>query len=393
MYKRIIQEKIEHWLFKGKIIVIYGARQVGKTTLAKNILEKYARQDKEFVEKDYDLNRPDSLYKYLNCELFTVKKALETTNEESLKSYLGNAKLVVLDEAQKIANIGLILKILIDTYPEIQIIATGSSSFDLANKLAEPMTGRAIQFMLYPLSLQEIYSKYDKFKVEAKLENILRYGSYPGIIDLPENDSKILLETICSNYLYKDILEFENIKNSKVLLELLQLLALQVGNEASFHEIGNSLNISSQTVKKYVDLLEKCFVIFSLKAFSRNKRKEISKSVKVYFYDLGIRNCIIQNFNPLKIRSDVGAIWENFCISERIKYNHNNQRFVNTYFWRTFDQKEIDFIEEHSGQLEGYEFKWGKTDKKFKPPESFIKTYDNSNVLRIDQSNYWEFLI
>ncbi|MEW5821341.1 MAG: ATP-binding protein [Cyanobacteriota bacterium] len=393
MYKRKIQQHIEQWLFKGKVIVIYGPRQVGKTTLAKHLLEKYSNQDKAFSETKYKFTDSASPYKYLNCDLISIRQAIETENEEQLKQQLGNAKLVILDEAQRIENIGLILKILVDTYPDIQIIATGSSSFDLSNKLKEPLTGRAIQYMLCPLSLQELSQKYDFFKIEAKLENVLRYGSYPELIDSTEAQAREILEMIASNYLYKDILEFENIKNSKLLYNLLQLLALQVGNDVSYQELANNLGINVLTVKKYIDLLEKCFIIFSLNAFSRNYRKEISKSIKVYFYDLGIRNKLIQNFNPLNIRNDTGALWENFCISERIKYNNNNRLFLNMYFWRTYDQKEIDYIEEHSGRLDGYEFKWGKESKTYKPPRAFLNSYENSKVTRIDQNNYWSFLV
>lgn len=388
MIKRSLQDQIENWLYRRKIIVLYGARQVGKTTLVKAILEKYIQND-----PNNNLNQAESLYKYLNCELFSIQNKLETTNEESLRSYLGKAKLVILDEAQKIENIGLTLKIVADTYPETQIIATGSSSFDLSNKISEPLTGRAIKFMLYPLSLYELYNSYDRFKIDAMLENVLRFGTYPEIVNASEDDAKRLLESIASNYLYKDILEFENIKNSKLLFNLLQLLALQLGNEVSYHELGKSLGISSITVKRYIDLLEKCFVVFSLNAFSRNIRKEISKSVKIYFYDCGIRNTLIQNYNPLNMRNDTGALWENFCVIERLKYNQAHERFVNSYFWRTYDQKEIDYIEEHSGKLEGYEFKWGKGLKTFKPPNIFLDTYENASVKRIDRGNYQDFLL
>ena len=377
MIQRSIQKNIEHWLFRRKVIVIYGARQVGKTTLAEEILKKY----------------PDKQCRYYNCELLTVKAAFETTNEEALRKTLGNLELVVLDEAQNIENIGLVLKIIVDTFPHIQVIATGSSSFDLANKVSEPLTGRVISFILYPLSLKEISSQNEYVKIEAKLEDILRFGAYPEVFDQPESDARVLLESIASNYLYKDILMHEKLKNPKQLLELLQLLALQVGNEVSYHEIGQKLGLSSATVKKYIDLLSKCFVLFTLPAFSRNKRKEIGKSVKIYFYDLGIRNVLIQTFNPLKIRNDIGALWENFCIVERLKSNQANQRYVNSYFWRTYKGEEIDYIEEHSGQLDGYEFKWGIQKREYNPPRAFIDNYENASVKRIDKNNYYEFLI
>ena len=371
---RLIQPQIEKKLFKGKIVIIYGARQVGKTTLVKQILDKYS--DKKL---------------YLNCELLSVQQGLSQPEAEKLKSYLGDHKLVVLDEAQKIENVGLILKILIDTYPEIQIIATGSSSFDLANKTSEPLTGRADTFILYPFSIAEISRKYNRFEVEAKLEGLTRFGSYPEIFFLPEKEAKNRLNEITANYLYKDVLLFGGLKKSNVIVNLLQLLALQLGNEVSYQELGRQLGISRLTVQKYLDILEQCFVVFTLRAFSRNLRKEISKSVKVYFYDLGIRNSLIQNFNQLELRNDVGALWENFCVLERIKRNSNNRIFANYYFWRTYDQKEIDYIEERNGKLSAFEFKW-KKDKQ-KPPREFLETYPNSEFKTVNKDNYWDFVM
>lgn len=394
MFKRSIQENIEQWLFKGKVIIIYGARQVGKTTLSLEILKKYAEQDKDINIEQFTFSDKSSPYKYLNCDLISVRKALEIQDNEALISYIGaNTKFVVVDEAQRVENIGLILKILVDTYPELQIIATGSSSFDLSNKIKEPLTGRAFEFMLYPLSIGELSTKHDFFALDIKLENILRFGSYPAIVDKSEEEARMFLASIASNYLYKDILEFENVKNSKALFNLLELLALQLGNEVSYKELANNLGINVLTVKRYIDLLEKCFVVFTLHAYSRNKRKEITKSVKIYFYDVGIRNALIEGFNRLDMRTDTGALWENFCIIERLKYNQANKRHVNKYFWRNYEQKEIDYIEEYSGQLDGYEFKWGKESRKYKPPKAFVNNYDNATVKRIDRQNYHEFLL
>jgi len=297
-----------------------------------------------------------------------------------------------LDEAQHIENIGLILKIIVDTYPEIQIIATGSSSFDLANKISEPLTGRSRQFILYPFSLTEIKENTTFHDVISQIEKFLIYGLYPAVYELSETDAKFELMNIASNYLYKDVLEFEQLRNSKPLLQILELLALQIGNEVSFREIAQKLEISHPTVKKYIDLLEKCFIIFSLRSFSRNLRNEINKSQKIYFYDLGIRNAIIQNFNKPSLRTDIGALWENFCILERLKYNQANERWVNAYFWRMYSGQEVDYIEEHSGKLDGFEFKYNPN-AKFKKPIKFLETYDNTSVQVIHRENWFEFLI
>ncbi len=370
---RLLEKSIKNDLFKGKVIIIYGARQVGKTTLAKKIAEKYKNESR-----------------YINCEMLSAQENLSRPEAETLKSYLGNYKLVVLDEAQNIENIGRILKIIVDTYPEIQIIATGSASFDLANKISEPLTGRTFTHMLYPLSLKEIEKESDLLSIEAKLENLLRFGSYPEVLDLDEISTKRKLDEITSNYLYKDILNFEGVKKSSLVKNLLKALALQLGQEVSYQELANKLGVNRLTVQKYIDILEQSFIIFKLNSFSRNLRKEITKSIKVYFYDLGIRNSLIENYNPLDIRNDVGALWENFCILERKKNNDAEFNFVNSYFWRTYDQKEIDYIEESGGKIRGFEFKWNEK-KKFKAPKEFIEKYD-ATVEKIDRSNYWKFL-
>ena len=378
-FKRSIQPLIEAQLYKGKVIIIYGARRTGKTFLCNQIIKK---------QTEHGIKA-----KYLSCESFAVKQKLQSTNEIELKNYLEDAKLIILDEAQNIENIGLTLKILVDFYPELQIIATGSSSFDLANKVGEPLTGRARRFILYPLSIEELRTQYDLFQLDSSLNKILTYGLYPSVFNASENDAGLELDEIASNYLYKDILEFEKVKNSNILLELLQLLALQLGNEVSYHEIGQKLALDSATVKRYIDLLTKCFVILPLRAFSRNLRNEIGKTQKIYFYDLGIRNSLIRNYNSPKLRNDkeIGALWENFCIIERFKYNQAHSRLVNAYFWRTYNQKEIDYIEEHSGQLDGYEFKWN-INSKIKPPKIFLETYENSSVKKVDPSTYLEFI-
>ncbi len=378
MFERSIKLLIEKQLYKGKVIVLYGARRTGKTTLSKQILKEQELEGKKA--------------KYYNCELLSVKSELETTNEQALKSFFGDKDIVVLDEAQNIENIGLALKILVDTYPDIQIIATGSSSFDLVNKVGEPLVGRSRHFILYPFSMQEIRNKHDLFDISAKMESILRFGLYPSVFELDDEGSADELEDIASNYLYKDILAFENIKNSRLLLDLLKLLALQIGNEVSYSELAQKLSVSIHTIIKYIDLLEKCFVVFSLRSFSRNLRNEIGKSQKIYFYDLGIRNALINAYNPLSMRNDIGALWENFCIIERLKYNQANKNRCNTYFWRMYSGQEVDYIEEYSGLLDGFEFKYNPN-MKFKTPKKFLETYENSSVDVIHSKNWWEFLL
>jgi predicted AAA+ superfamily ATPase len=371
---RNIEKKIKEGLFKGKLIIVYGARRVGKTTLAKKILADYSDNSQ-----------------YFDCETLAVERGLSELDPDKIKTFFGNRKLVVLDEAQNIPDIGRILKIMVDTYPEIQIIATGSSSFDLAQKISEPMTGRTYTFVLYPLSLAEIKEYKDMFFVESKLENILRFGSYPMIFDLGEDAIRVELEEVVSKYLYKDVLRFEGLGKSAVIKNLLRLLALQLGSEVSYNELATQLGIGRLTVQKYIDILQQSFVVFRLEAFARNRRKEISKSVKIYFYDLGVRNTLIENYNRMEVRNDAGALWENLCVIERMKTNAANTRFVNSYFWRTYDKKEVDYVEEGGGKITGFEFKWNEK-KPYNPPREFVEGY-NATVEKIDKSNYWKFLI
>ncbi|OGM92764.1 hypothetical protein A2333_00950 [Candidatus Wolfebacteria bacterium RIFOXYB2_FULL_49_7] len=373
LIKRIAQKNIEKELFKGRVIVIYGARQVGKTTLAKEILAKY---------------HDDGVY--INCEQNEVRQGLSVRSAERIKAFIGNKKLVILDEAQQIPEIGLILKLMVDTYPEMQIIATGSSSFELMNSVGEPLVGRASWFTLYPISIEEVEQDKTLFGVEAHLEHMMRFGSYPAICFEPEEDAIRKLDALASGYLYKDVLAFEGIQKSGILVKLTQLLALQVGNEVSLSELATVLGISRQSVSKYIDILEKSFIIFRLRALSRNLRKEIAKSEKVYFYDLGIRNAVIRNYNPLAMRNDVGALWENLMIVERMKRNSYHGHFANIYFWRTYDQKEIDLIEEYGGRLQGYEFKWGNATARV--PKLFIETYKDATWQLVNRNNYWDFI-
>jgi len=321
----------------------------------------------------------------------SVERGLSEPEAEKIKAFLGDYKIVVLDEAHKISNIGRILKIMVDTYPEMQIIATGSSSFDLLQKISEPMTGRTFQYILYPLSAGEIADYGGQSLLSAKLENILRFGAYPEIFGLDEKSAGERLNEIASNYLYRDILQFEGLKKSGIIKNLLLALALQLGQEVSYSELANALGVNRLTVQKYIDILEQSFVVFRLQAFSRNKRKEISKSIKIYFYDLGIRNSLMENFNPLQIRNDTGAIWENFCIIERKKRNEIGKIFANLYFWRTYSQQEIDLIEEREGKLFGYEIKWKKD--KTKSPKAWLSEYKEAEFLAINRDNYLDFVL
>lgn len=371
--KRTIQKSIENKLFKGKIIVVYGARQVGKTTLIKEIQKKY----------------PENSV-YFNCDEPDIRKSFTDKTSTELKSFIGNKKLVFLDEAQRVMNIGLTLKLLADNYPEIQIVATGSSSFDLSNKIIEPLTGRKYEFYVYPFSVQELKQIYSDLEISRLLEKRILTGMYPEIVR-KENEAEILLKNITKDYLYKDILEYQGIKNPEILERLLTALALQIGNEVSYNELSGIVGADKKTVASYIQILEKAFVLFRLKPYSKNLRKEIGKLRKIYFFDTGIRNALINNFNPFNIRTDIGPLWENFLISERVKKNNNLGISKNIYFWRTYEQQEIDYLEEEKGGLAAFEFKWnGKT---FKKPKSFTDTYPSADIKLINKDNFEEFLV
>jgi predicted AAA+ superfamily ATPase len=369
---RTINSQLEDQLFKGKVLIIYGARRTGKTTLVKHLLTKFS--DKSA---------------YINCELQEYKDALSTTNSGLLAEFIGNRELIIFDEAQHIANIGLVLKVLVDTFPRVQFIATGSSSFELSGMVSEPLTGRSRQFLLLPFSLEEIGQSLNPIQIKANLPNFLRFGLYPQVFNSIGDEKIEELAEISSNYLYKDLFQFEQIKKPDLLFKLLAAIALQTGSESSLNELAQITGTNVHTVKRYLELLEKSFVIFRLNSFSRNLRKELAKSQKIYFYDVGIRNAVIRNFNEMNLRTDVGGLWENFCITERIKFNQNHRRFVNTYFWRTYDQKEIDYIEEKDGHLTCFEFKYAEgAPGKF--PAEFSETYPNSSFKVITPGNFYE---
>jgi len=375
MIKRYYLEKINKNLKPNKVLVIYGPRQSGKTTLVNEFLKTF--KGKVFLGSGEDA---------------VLKDVLESNDFNKITSMFSGYDLIVIDEAQKAENIGQALKIIVDQIKGIKIIATGSSSFDLANKIGEPLVGRKITINLFPIAALELADNYGKIEVEQKLEDLLVYGSYPEIITAKnyEQKKKYLIQ-IRNSYLYKDILELENIRNSKKINDLLRLIAFQVGSEVSLQELGNSLNMSKNTVEKYLDLLEKSFVLVNVRGFSRNLRKEVSKMSKYYFYDNGIRNAVIQNFNSLDLRNDIGQLWENYLFMERLKRNEYRNVSNNIYFWRTYNQKEIDLIEERDGKLFGYEFKYNN--KKVKPPKDWIETYDNASFEVVNRENYLDFIM
>jgi predicted AAA+ superfamily ATPase len=375
MITRTLQKPIEKALFKGKVIVIYGARRVGKTTLAKQIISSYK----------------DS--KYINCELGQNQDALETTNTDLLISYLGKkTRIAVLDEAQHIMNIGFVLKVLADTFPDLQLIVTGSSGFDLINKIAEPLTGRSRLFHLFPFSFEELLHVKDLLTLRSSTDSIMRFGLYPEVFDKSDEEAIEELDNLSVNYLYKDLLMFENLRRSDLIRDLVRATALQLGNEVSLNNLANMLGENVHTIKKYIELLEKTFVIFRLSSFSRNLRNEIGKGMKIYFHDLGIRNSIIRNFNQMDLRIDTGGLWENFFILERVKYNNNHRKMINTYFWRTYQREEIDFLEESEGKLTAFECKYN-IKKKTSFPKTFKESYSESEQVIINPDTFWKYLI
>jgi len=369
-------EKIKKSIEPNKVIVVYGPRRCGKTTLLKKFLEQ--------TNEDYLSVQGDDIF---------IKEDLGSQSIEKLKKFIGKYKLLIIDEAQKIPNIGLNLKLIVDSIEGIKILVSGSASFDLYQQVGEPLTGRKMTFCLYPLSQIE-FSKIEKFhETKANLESRLIFGSYPEAVLAEDNQKRIYyLKELISSYLYKDILELDGLKHSDKIVKILQLLSFQIGNEVSYSEIGSQIGLNKKTVERYLDLLEKVFVIFKLRGLSRNPRKEISKSPKYYFYDLGVRNALIGNFNPINIRNDVGLLWENYLIYERLKKQEYSSIYANNYFWRTYTQKEVDFVEEREGKLFGYEFKWGK-DKSVKEPKEWRQTYSNAEYKIINPENYLEFIL
>lgn len=374
MFARITATNIQNKMFKGKAIILYGPRQVGKSTLVKNILNQY----------------PDNSA-YVDGEEFATQNLLMRPSVVELQNLYAGLKLLVIDEAQKIPNIGSTLKLLTDHLPNLQVIATGSSSFDLANKLSEPLTGRKFSYHLYPISLFELQKTKTNLEITKELQQYLIFGMYPEILTTPGADREKRLYELFDTYLYKDVLNFSGVLNQSILLRLLKLLAFQVGSEVSFHELGRQLDIDQRTVLRYITILEKAFVIVVLSAYSKNPRTEVVKKKKIYFWDNGVRNAIIQNLKMPDLRDDMGALWENFCVMERLKTQEYQQKIVHNYFWRSFGQKEIDFLEVQNQDITTLEFKFNPN-KIPKIPNEFAKNYEYKEFKTISVNNWWELV-
>lgn len=373
MIRRIMLEQIKSNLFKGKTLILLGPRQSGKTTLLEMLSEEVS--EKVLI---------------LDCDEPDTRKELTDVTSTQLHHRTGNAKLVMIDEAQRVKNIGITLKLFHDKIKDVQLIVTGSSSLELTGETSEPLTGRKYEYFLFPLSTEEMISHTDPTTEKRLLRNRLLYGMYPGVINEPGNERKIL-NNLAGSYLYKDIFTFQDVRKPEIIESLLEALALQIGNEVSYNELAGLLGIDQMTVRRYIDLLEKTYVIFRLRSFSRNVRNELKKSRKIYFFDNGIRNAIISNFNDIALRTDAGSLWENFLVSERIKFLNNHLLDTNRYFWRTTQQQEVDYIEERDGKISAYELKFNEKSKK-KIPVTFIKAYPEAATKLITPENYLEFI-
>ena len=369
--ERYASVKIIPWLNRHKAILVIGARQVGKTTMLKNMFS----------------NTSDILW--LNADENTTREKLAQQDLKSLKHIVGNYKVLVIDEVQRIANAGLLLKLLVDNFKDLKVIATGSSSLDISESVFEPLTGRHINFHLYPFSMAELYAGKSPFEIEQQIPFHLVYGCYPDICNNQEI-AETLLKNLTNQYLYKDVLIWKDIRRPELLDKLLKLLSFQVGSEVSLHELGNQLQVKSETVENYINLLEKSFVIFRLNAYSTNARKEVTKMSKIYFWDNGVRNAVIGNYSNLGIRNDVGQLWENFMISERMKMNSTMDLPIKSYFWRNYNQSEVDYVEEENGKLHAFEMKWN-TRKKNAVSKAFLNMYTNAQTDIIHPQNFSEF--
>lgn len=374
LLQRKLQQVVEDRMFKGKAIILVGARQVGKSTLFRQVL----------------MGKQDVLT--LSCDDAEVRDALTNANRGELQRIIGSHRIVMVDEAQRVQGIGLTMKLITDNMPDVQLLITGSSSLMLQGSLNEPLTGRKFEYHLYPFSTQELFENMGLLRTKGLLESRLIFGSYPDVINNIGNTQEILMN-LSGSYMYQDLLSMEGVRKPVLIEKLLVALALQVGSEVSYNELAQTVGSDAKTVEKYIDLLEKCYVLFRLPALSRNLRSELKRGKKIYFYDNGIRNALIQNLNPLAMRSDVGALWENFVIGEIIKYNHYNGRYANYYFWRTTTQQEIDFVEEREGLLHLYEMKWNSKKGKAKVPAEFTKAYGEMPFTVVTPDNYLDLLV
>lgn len=369
MIERQLREVINRRLPRGKVIILLGPRQTGKTSLIRQF------------------HRKGSLY--LNCDDVEVREQLTDLSSRTARQLIGDHTLLLIDEGQRVKNIGLTLKILHDNFEYINIIVTGSSSFELANEVNEPLTGRKFEFHIHPISIGEYHSHYGLLETKANLENRILYGMYPEVVTHP-GEEKALLKNLASSYLYKDLLSLASLRKPALLEKLLQALAFQIGSEVSYTELGRLLQVDNKTVESYIHLLEQAFIIFRLNPLSRNLRNEINKSRKIYFWDTGIRNAVISNFQPLGLRTDTGALWENFFVAERIKFNNYREIYPNYYFWRTHLQQEIGFIEESDGVQHAYEIKWNAT-KSARFSKSFLNAYPQHKTHVLNPKNYLDY--
>lgn len=375
MIVRLGAERFHAAVQSKKVIILLGARQVGKTTLLKSLF-----------------NASDSVL-WLNGDELDVQNLFSNLSSQRFKAYMGNKKILVIDEAQRIEDIGLRLKLIADSIPDIQIFATGSSSFDLANRVNEPLTGRKREFHLYPLSFKELVENSDLLSEKRMIPHRLVFGSYPEVVTSQGNEIEVLKE-LSQSYLYKDILTFEKIRHSEKLVKLLQALAWQIGSQVSYNKLAQICSMDAKTVEHYITILEQAFIIFRLGTFSRNLRNELKNSRKIYFYDNGIRNAIIANFSQIENRNDAGALWENYLVSERLKKNKYEGNMENHWFWRTKEQQEVDYLEESNGNLRAFEFKWSDAaTKKARLPLTFSRSYKDAEFSVITPQNVEDFLL
>ena len=373
MIQRILKKRIESQLFKGKAIILMGSRQTGKTCLLADIFP----------------SEQDALW--LSGDDVDVQSMMENMTAQRMRTLLGDRKAIVIDEAQRIKDIGLRMKVITDQMKDVQLVATGSSAFELANRLNEPLTGRKWEYQLYPLSFAEMMTHHGLLTEKRLLTHRLVYGYYPEVVTSAGNERNVL-KMLSDSYMYKDVLAMGSIKKSDKLMTLLRAIAFQVGDQVSYSELASTVGIDVKTVESYIDVLEKCYIIFRLPSFSRNLRNELKNNRKIYFYDNGIRNALISNFSQMELRTDSGALWENFAISERIKFTAYNQLWCNRYFWRTHEQKEIDYVEDSDGVLSAFEFKYNPK-KKVKIPKHFAEAYPNAKFQAITPDNFEEFVL